>query len=129
MLYDFYMEIIGAWLADICNVTRHNVYHLAAKGNLTKTDSGKYNIHDPLNNAFLINHGKSKLDVEEYVEGRKPHVKKPLPVKKTNVDSGKAEKEALILLECTSIVISKNYSKKEAQKIKNEIMQEMRKRV
>ena len=123
------MEIKGAWLAKLCGVTRQNVYTLEARGQLTKSPTGKYNMHEPLNLNFLKNHGKNLLDIENLVKEKESLVIGQYPKKNKRPRPSKSQDQAALLLKAVSIVIIKTYSEDEAKKIKSEIFKEMQKLV
>ena len=119
-------EIKGAWLAKLCGVTRQNVYTLEAQGKLAKSPSGLYNMHEPLNLTFLRNHEKNLLDVEKLVIEKKNLVIGQYPRKNKKLQHQKSQDQSVMLLKAVSIVINKNYSEDEANKIKSQILQEMK---
>lgn len=126
------MEIIGSDFAKICGFkSAHNIYMQFNAGKLTRSDTKKYNIFDPLNQAFLAKHGKSRIDVENYLkekESKNLSHCRPLPSKNA-APVNKEPDQSEILLKCVDIVISKKYSSDEAMKIKNMIFEEMGKYV
>ena len=121
------MEIKGYWLANICGVTRQNVYMLTAQGKLTKSESGKYNIYDPKNARFLKTHNKSKLDVKEYLDTKDKPKQRRSKLPPAGSTPGKNQDDSIKLIKSVERVIFNLYGKEASQKIKYEIMQEFKK--
>jgi hypothetical protein len=141
------MEISGSDFAYITGVSRQTIYALWKKGKLVKSQAKKFEIYEPPNLSYLKQHGRSALDVEEYLSlGRKPFTKRSLYPDKINPKEenlshcrpsppknaapvNNEPDQSEILLKCVDIVISKKYSSDEAIKIKNMIFEEMGKYV
>ena len=134
------MEIIGSDLAKICKVTPQNIYFLVAKGKLVKTESNKYNIYDPLNSAYLKQHNQSVVSVREYLDAKNVSNKSPKkrkiktahpqkPIHESKNESKPETNETLLLVEILDEIITNNYSKDEAIKIKNQLFSELERRL
>jgi len=126
------MEIIASDFARICEFkSAHNIYMQVKQGKLTKNEGGKYNIFEPLNMAFLSKHGKSRIDVENYLKEKETKTSshcRPTPAKNTAPVNNEPD-QSDILFKCVDIVIDREYSTDEAKRIKKMIFGEMGKRV
>jgi hypothetical protein len=121
------MELRGTWLASICGTTRQNIYMLEKSGKLTKSISGLYNIHDPKNEEFLLNHKKSVLDVKNFINDKEKNNQRPNSITNKQQPIKKNNDESIKLIKCVSSVIEKQYGLEASKKIKYEIMQEFQK--
>ncbi len=123
------MELKGTWLASICGTTRQNIYMLEKAGKLTKSISGLYNIHDPKNEEFLLNHKKSALDVKKFIKDKEKNNQRPDSVTNKSKPIKNNNSESIKLIKCVSSVIENQYGIEAAKKIKYEIMQEFKKTI
>lgn len=133
------MEIRASWFADICDVSRQtfNSAKNSDKVQPNNDEVPKYNIHEPLNLEYLRSHGKSILDVENYIKVKSFTKKKKKqkqsssvgrsPIQKKTVVTEKTEDQSMKLLEAVKIVLSREYSEEEFKKIKSMIFGEMKK--
>jgi hypothetical protein len=113
------MEIRQVDMANICGVKRQSIRTLLLSGKLVKSESGKLNVHDPKNNRYLLDHGKSVLDVEKYMnENIKPAQCLPSGGKKR-------DNETLKLVQAVKSVIINRYDEDEAKTIMNLIYREV----
>ena len=119
-------EITATEFSKICGFkSAHNIYIQVKQNKLTKSESGKYNIFEPLNQEFLKRHGKSRIDVESYLD----QIKKKTSSHCRPTIQKQEPDQSMLLLESVDIVISREYSTDEAGKIKTMIFEEMGKHV
>ncbi len=73
------MKIKGAWLAEICDTTRQNIYKMSRQGTLRKTKKGEYDTTEISVKSYLISCGKTEQDVKKYVaqKNKAKSTKKP----------------------------------------------------
>ncbi len=113
-------EINGADFGKLCGVTRNNIYTLTKQKQLTRSSSGKWNIHDPKNKRYLKNHAVTDKMIKQYF-----NKKNPPDTPKQIIE--KYENQIKDLLSAVSKIISERYGEEEAQSIKVDIVGELRK--
>lgn len=103
------MLISGSDFAKFIGCARQNIYKHVREGSLIKHESGKYDLNNKINLDYILRHGKTQNDIENYVLTKsekkvknkeksnhslnKKHKKKTIPFKKVNqVESKKNEK-------------------------------------
>ncbi len=125
-------EITATEFSNICEFkSAHNIYMQVKQEKLTKSETGKYNIFEPLNMAFLSKHGKSRIDVESFlkqIETKSVSHCRPTTPKNTEPVKNQPD-QSEILFECVDFILTREYSTDEAKKIKSMIFGEMGKRI
>ncbi len=73
------MKVKGAWLAEICDTTRQNIYKMSRQGTLRKTKEGEYDTTEISVKSYLVSCGKTGQDVKKYVaqKNKAKSTKKP----------------------------------------------------
>lgn len=120
------MEIKGSEFAELVGVTPQNIYGRVKIGKLTKTEAGNYNIHDPLNSQYLKAHGKSSLDVEKFMNGKKkPAVSRSAPLRTPRKEQ-KTASDSTILINAVKRVVIDRYGEKDSKIVLKSIFQEVK---
>lgn len=119
-------EITATEFSKICGFkSAHNIYMQVKQKKLTKSESGKYNIFEPLNQEFLKRHGKSRIDVETYLSQQE---KESASHCRHTIQKNEPD-QSMLLLKSVETVLTREYSTDEAGKIKTMIFEEMGKHV
>lgn len=89
------MQLKGTDLAKLMKVARQHIYVNVSRGNLVKNNKNLYDTDDPINKEYLLNHGVSKKDIDNYVLSKSE--KKTKKVKKEKPSQEKIEKKSEIV--------------------------------